>query len=37
LEIEAELVHRSYKGPYYPARVGTFRREAYGSDNLRDR
>jgi hypothetical protein len=37
LEIEAELVHRSYEGPYYPARVGAFRREAYGSNNLRDR
>src|SRR5262249_29212288 len=34
VEIEAELVHCSYEGPYYPA---PFRREAYGSNDLRDR
>jgi len=37
LEVEAELVHRSNEGPYYPARVGAFCREAYGSNSLRDR
>ena len=36
LEVEAELVHRSNEGPYYPARVGAFRCEAYGSHDLRD-
>ena len=37
VEIEAELVRCSYEGPYDPARVGAFRREAYGSNSLRDR
>jgi hypothetical protein len=37
MEIEAELVHRSYEGPYDPARAGAFRREAHGSNNVRDR
>jgi|SRR5215469_2647203 len=37
VEIEAELVHCSYERPYYPARVGAFRCEAYGSNSLRDR
>ena len=37
LEVEAELVHRCDEGPHYPARVGTFRCKAYGSNSLRDR
>ena len=34
LEIETELVHRCYQRPYHPARLGTFRRKAHGSEDI---